>query len=253
MSHPGMGRDIPVLTYHSIDDSGSPVSVTAREFRRQMQSLAGAGWRTLTLPEFLRGHAEGHWPARTFLLTFDDGYRNVLEEALPVAAACSFQGILFVSTDRVGAVMTGPGQPSWTPSGTLLDWQGLKEAASAGWTIASHGCSHRALPGVRYDEATRELARSKATIEERLGLPVTALAYPYGAVSPAIERLAADHYDAAFGTRLAHVSAGSRATNLERIDAYYLRRLPIARLDGALARIYLTVRRAGRALRASRR
>ena len=101
MSDPGARPQIPVLTYHSIDDTGSPVSMTAREFRRQMQSLAAAGWRTITLSEFLGGHAEGRWPARTFLLTFDDGYRSLLEHALPVAAECSFQGTVFVSTTRI--------------------------------------------------------------------------------------------------------------------------------------------------------
>jgi peptidoglycan/xylan/chitin deacetylase (PgdA/CDA1 family) len=251
MSDPGARPCIPVLTYHSIDDTGSPVSMTAREFRRQMQSLAAAGWRTVTVSEFLAGHAEGRWPARAFLLTFDDGYRNVLEHALPVAAGCSFQGTVFVSTERVGGVMAGPGQPSWTPAGPLLDWTGLKTLASEGWSIASHGCTHRALPGVSNADATVELARSKETIEEELGVAVTAFAYPYGAVSQSVERLAAEHYEAAFGTRLARVTPASRATNFERIDAYYLKRLPVDRLDSTLARMYLAVRRAGRAMRAN--
>ena len=250
MSDPGARSNIPVLTYHSIDETGSPVSITAREFRRQMQSLAAAGWRTVTLSELMSGHAEGWWPARTFLLTFDDGYRNLLEHALPVAAECSFHGTVFVSTERVGGVMTGPGQPSWTPAGPVLDWNGLKAVASAGWSIASHGCTHRALSGLGPADVSRELARSKATIEEKLGLAVTAFAYPYGAVTRTIERLAAAHYEAAFGTRLAYVTAASRATNFERIDAYYLQGLPVGRLDGTLARIYLGVRRAGRAVRA---
>ena len=251
MSDPGARPHIPVLTYHSIDETGSPVSMTAREFRRQMRSLASAGWRTVTLSRFMRGHAEGRWPARTFLLTFDDGYRNFLEHALPVAADCSFQGTVFVSTERVGGVMTGPGQPSWTPAGPLLDWNGLKTVASAGWSIASHGCTHRALPGVASVDASAELARSKGTIEEKLGLAVTAFAYPYGAVSRTIEHLASEHYEAAFGTRLARVTPGSRATNFERIDAYYLQRLPVDRLDSTLAQLYLAVRRAGRAMRAN--
>src|SRR5260221_4361849 len=131
MSDPRAPRRIPVLTYHSIDDTGSPVSVTARELRRQMRSLAAAGWRTVTLSELMSGHDEGRWPARTFLLTFDDGYRNLLEHALPVAAECSFHGTVFVSTERVGGVMTGPGQPSWTPAGPVLGWKGPETGASA--------------------------------------------------------------------------------------------------------------------------
>jgi peptidoglycan/xylan/chitin deacetylase (PgdA/CDA1 family) len=239
---------IPILTYHSIDDSRSPVSMRAAEFRRQMHALAAAGWRTIAMDAFVRGHREGHWPARTFVLTFDDGYRNVVEHALPAASEHGFQGTVFVAIDNVGGTMAGPSEPSWTPASPLLDWTGLRAVASAGWSVASHACTHRRLPSLSPGDVARELAVSKATIEDRVGARVTALAYPYGAVSPAVERLAAEHYDAAFGTRLDYATASSRRTHVERIDAYYLQGLPVGQLDSALARVYLAVRRTGRAL-----
>lgn len=240
---------IPVLTYHSIDDSGSPVSIAPTEFRRHMHALASAGWLALSIDDFLRGHREGRWPARSFVLTFDDGYRNVVDHALPAARECGFQGTVFVAVDRVGGTMAGPLEPSWTPAAPLLDWSGLRDVASAGWSVASHACSHRRLPALAAAEIAGELARARAVIEDRIGAPVRALAYPYGAASLEVERLAAMHYVAAFGTRLAYVTEASRAMHLERIDAYYLRGLPAGRLDGALVRLYLSARRAGRAIR----
>lgn len=245
-----MSSRIPVLTYHSIDDSGSPVSIAPAAFRRQMHALASAGWRTIAMDAFVRGHRDRQWPARTFVLTFDDGYRNLVEHALPAASEHGFHGTVFVAIDRVGGTMAGPSEPSWTPALPLLDWDGLRTLAAAGWSIASHACSHRRLPSLAPAEAAEELARSKATIEDRIGAAVTAIAYPYGAVSDDVERLAAAQYSAAFGTTLAFTTASSRATHFERIDAYYLRGMPIAQLDGVLLRVYLAARRAGRALRA---
>lgn len=243
-------RAVPVLTYHSIDGSGSPVSVAAPEFARQMQALAGGGWTSLPLDAFMQGLRGAGWPARTFLLTFDDGYRNLLDEALPVTSALGFTGIVFVATDRVGARMSGDGGPAWTPDSPLLDWDGLRDVASAGWTIGSHARSHRALPSLPADDVARELTGAKAAIEHKIGAPVTSFAYPYGASSAAVERIAADHYDACFGTTLAWVTPASRRARLERLDACYLRGMPIGELDGAPLGAYLALRRAGRAVRA---
>jgi peptidoglycan/xylan/chitin deacetylase (PgdA/CDA1 family) len=240
---------IPVLTYHSIDGSGSPVSIAPAEFRRQMHALAGAGWRTIAMDAFVRGHRDGHWPERTFVLTFDDGYANVIDQALPAARECGFHGTVFVAVDRVGGTMAGPDEPSWTPRTPLLDWSGLRALASEGWNIASHGCSHRRLTLLAASEIDRELAVSKHTIQDRVGAPVTALAYPYGVVTAAVERAAAAHYEAAFGTTLAYATASSRVTSVERIDAYYLRGRAVESLDGAIMKAYLALRRAGRAAR----
>ena len=240
---------VPVLTYHSIDAGGSPVSIAPAEFRRQMRALAAAGWRTMAMDDFVRGHRDGLWPSRTFALTFDDGYANLVEHALPIARECGFKGTVFVAVDRVGGTMAGPDEPSWTPSSPLLDWTGLREVASAGWSIASHACSHRRLTALPLADVAAELARSKATIEDRVGTAVNALAYPYGAVTPDVERTAGEHYAAAFGTTLAYVTASSRATAFERIDAYYVRGRAVEDLDGAVMRGYLALRRAGRALR----
>jgi len=241
---------VPVLTYHSLDESGSPVSIAPGEFRRHMKELAAAGWRTMTPAQFVRGYRDGGWPARTFLLTFDDGYRSLLDHAVPIAAECAFTGTVFVATDRVGGVMTGPGEPAWTPASPQRHWDGQRGGASSGWSVASHACSHRALTFLPDAEVRRELAESRRTIEDRIGAPAATFAYPYGAVSPAVERSAAEHYDAAFGTTLARATVTGGTSHVARIDAYYLRRLPIGALDGTLLQLYLALRRAGRAMRA---
>jgi peptidoglycan/xylan/chitin deacetylase (PgdA/CDA1 family) len=154
-------RFIPVLTYHSMDGSGSPVSIAPAEFRRQMRALAAAGWRTIAMDDFVRGHREGQWPSRTFVLTFDDGYANLVADALPIARECGFAGTVFVAVDRVGGTMAGRDEPSWTPSSPLLDWIGLREVAAAGWSIASHACSHRRLTALPPADAAAELASAR--------------------------------------------------------------------------------------------
>lgn len=246
MSEPPAQTVLPVLTYHSIDDLSSPISTTPERFQGQMDRLAQTGWTGVTLDVALAGLSAGQWPARSFLLTFDDGYRNILEHAAPVIARYRIPAIVFLITTRVGTTTRWPGQPGWVPDAPLLDWQQLRELAAAGWTLGAHTQTHPRLPAISPADAEREIVTSKKEIEDRCGVRVETFAYPYGATSPAIEHVVGRHYRAAFGTRLSLVNARSRITELERIDAYYLRRLSIDRLDHALARAYLFGRRVAR-------
>lgn len=243
-------RSLPVLTFHAIDEVRSPVCTTPADLRRYLESLAARGWRTLTIDQALQGHARGQWPARTFVLTFDDGYRNVLEHAAPVISDLRFTATVFAASELVGGTMRRYAAPAGTPEAPLLDWPALRTLADAGWTIGSHSRTHAMLTALPEAEAERELVESKRAIEDRLGTAVDACAYPYGATNAAVEAVAARHYLASFGTRLAHVTPASRLTRLERIDAYYLRRFSMVdRLDTAAGSGYLALRRLARGVR----
>lgn len=242
-------RTLPVLTFHAIDEVRSPVCTTPADFRRYLESLAARGWRTLSVDEMVQGHARCQWPARTFVLTFDDGYRSVLEHGAPVIASLGFSATLFVASDLVGGTMRRHAAPAGTSAAPLLDWPALRTLAGAGWTIGSHSRTHAMLTALPQGEVERELLESKRAIEDRLGSAVDACAYPYGATNASVEDMSARYYRASFGTRLDHVTQASRLTCVERIDAYYLSRFSMVdRLDTAAGRVYLGIRRAARGL-----
>lgn len=240
---------LPVLTYHSIDDTGSPISISLHEFRRHMQALSSAGWKTSTVSDAIAGLAAGGWPRRSFVLTFDDGYASVGDHAPVELAAHGFRPVLFVISGRVGLSNRWPGQPSWVPVAPLLDWASIRSLAQSGWMLGAHSRSHARLTALSAEEAEQEMIDSKAEIADRCGVAVNAFAYPYGAASPGIRAATGRHFMAAFGTRLANVTPRSHPTDLDRLDAYYLRGMPfIARLDGIVAASYFAARRAARAV-----
>src|SRR5262249_31582613 len=125
--------------------------------------------------------------------------------------------------------------------------------AAAGWSIASHAATHRRLTELAPADVARELTASKTRIEDEIGAAAETIAYPYGAASPEVERIAGELYAIAFGTALGYATPSSRRTDVERIDAYYLQGRALTALDGAVMRGYLSLRRAGRALRATAR
>jgi peptidoglycan/xylan/chitin deacetylase (PgdA/CDA1 family) len=127
-------------------------------------------------------------------ITFDDGYRSVLEYGFPVLSELGLTASIYVPTKWVGSdqPMRWPGIDSWSDgpqSGELLclDWDQLRELQEAGWEVGSHTVSHPFLPHLSDADLRTELSESRQTIERELGKPCHTLAYPYGAHDHRVE------------------------------------------------------------------
>ena len=117
------------------------------------------------------------------LITFDDGYRDNLENALPVLQPHGYPAVLFAPLGYVDDRRPLPHDEHLVQRGIVnrtLDWGELRELEQAGVRIESHGITHRPLAELEVDEAAREIAISKLRLEERLGRPVRAFAYVKG-------------------------------------------------------------------------
>ena len=215
---------VPILTYHSIDESGSPVAVSREQFLRQMSFLAGRGFSVIPLSTLCRQWSTGgELPARPVVLTFDDGYRNTLVDGVPVLTRFGFTATIFVVSAYVGAMNDWPTQPSWVPRLPLLEWDELRELSRQGFEIGSHTETHARLRGLPADRQDREIVGSRQTLEDRLGTAVNSLAYPYGEWDDCSRRLASAQYEIACGTRLRSGKPPDDLLDLPRIDACYLR------------------------------
>ena len=119
---------IPIITYHSIDSSGSIVSTTPQLFRQQIATLSDAGYRSITLEEFSLMTRAGRWPSpKSVILTFDDGFANFYDEAAPVLEEYSFNATVFLVTTKCGEFNDWAGNPSNLPRSAILSWSQVKE------------------------------------------------------------------------------------------------------------------------------
>jgi len=243
---------LPILTFHSIDRSGAVISMPPPDFVRMMEDLAEDGWRGCTISDAL-----ARWQADTageklFGLSFDDGHRSVLEEALPALNALDFAATVFVITGRCGDDNRWPGQASWVPTMQLLDWPDLEALQAAGWEIGSHGASHLPLTEIGLPKVVQEVEEAKELLERNLAVQVPLFAYPYGAHNTIVRGIVRDYHDAACGVRLSLASRAdaSEGFELPRIDAHYLRRIPAPTAIGSRAgATYLAMRRWAACLR----
>jgi peptidoglycan/xylan/chitin deacetylase (PgdA/CDA1 family) len=170
----------PILTYHSIDTSGSVVSVSPGEFAWQMRYLKEFGFETMLLRDYLADlSAKRFTSGRVAVITFDDAFRNVHEHAVPTMQEFGFTGTVFVPTAHVG------GNPDWRiESGLhmspLMGWGELGDVLERGFDIQSHTHSHRSLAALNAHEIEQELEQSREAILTNLKHEVDLLAYPYG-------------------------------------------------------------------------
>jgi peptidoglycan/xylan/chitin deacetylase (PgdA/CDA1 family) len=244
-------RAVPILTYHSLDLSGSVVSVAPEQFAAHMHNLAERGYTGVRLDALLDAWAgSGELPERPVVLTFDDGFANLLEHGAPVLAELGFSATVFVISGRCGQNNDWPGQGAGVPLLPLLSWDGVSALSQAGIEIGSHTTSHAQLDRIGDDEVLHELTVSKQQIEDRLGRPVRSFAYPCGDFRPSVVERVRELYDGACSVRMRTASYRDDRHVLPRLDAYYLRELSVFRRLGTPAgAAYLALRGVGRLVR----
>ncbi len=237
------------LTFHGIDPSGSVLSVAPDQLRGLLTAIRGSGHEIVSLNQLLEAPGS---PARV-ALTFDDGFRSVHDEALPILRDAGVTATLFLTTGFLGTDNGWPGQPSWAPRFPLLDWDQVEALHEAGWQIEAHTEHHADLRGLSNDALDEELGRADDAIEARLGRRPQSFAYPYGYLDPTVRGAAARRYRSAWTTELASLDGGTPdPLRLPRLDAYYLREPRVhRRFGGAAFRGYLAARRLLRELRAA--
>ena len=243
---------VPILTYHSLDDSGAVTSVAPRDFAEHMRSLARRGFTGISLSDLLDSWAgKGTLPSRPVVLTFDDCFANLLPHAAPLLAELRFRATLFAVSGRCGQTNDWPNQASGIPRLPLLTWDQLAEMSAAGFEIGAHTVTHRQLTALPVDEARREILESKAAIEDRLGTVVTTFAYPFGAMNDAARECVRENFHAGCSVEFGTASPEGDRAALPRLDVYYLRSQAIFNLFGTWAGgAYLGLRGAGRQLKA---
>lgn len=181
----GDERTLRVLMYHKVNDQlENPVTVPTSRFAEQMGLLKEFGYTVVGLEAVLDHYVDGaSLPEKAVLITFDDGYRDNLENALPALQAHGYPAVLFAPLGYVGDRRPLPHDEHLVQRGIInrtLDWGELRELEQAGVRIESHGISHRPLAELEIDESAREIAISKLRLEEALGRPVRAFAYVKG-------------------------------------------------------------------------
>jgi peptidoglycan/xylan/chitin deacetylase (PgdA/CDA1 family) len=166
---------VPILLYHWIavsPDEGtsykSPYYVKPEVFDEEMKLLHDWGYTTITTELLIKAINEGaDLPPRPVIISFDDGHLNNYTAAFPIMQKYGFTGVLYIVTNYLGAE-------------NYMNADELKEMSAAGWEIGSHTVSHLDLTSMEPDRQRYEVVESRKILEEKLGVPILTIAYPFG-------------------------------------------------------------------------
>jgi peptidoglycan/xylan/chitin deacetylase (PgdA/CDA1 family) len=176
-----------VLGYHQFGEMGekgdATYRVTPAAFRSQLQWIKDHGWTPVSLGQVSDFYAKGSpLPAKSVLLTFDDGFRTIHSRAFPLMREFGYPGVLFLYTDFI----------KW--QGGSLRYAEVEEMAKGGFAVGSHSVSHANLsaagdslgPQEFAAKVRHELEGSRDFLRERFGVTPRAYAYPFGVFHPEV-------------------------------------------------------------------
>jgi peptidoglycan/xylan/chitin deacetylase (PgdA/CDA1 family) len=167
-----------ILLYHRVSDDDDPLAVPPRRFREQMAHLAAEGYRVVDLIEALDLLGAGVAAPRTIALTFDDGFADVGDEALPVLQRHGFRATVFVTT---GVTDGRVAFPWYERQPKVLGWDEIVALDREGTLrFEAHTVTHPSLLAVDDSTAAAEIRESRRELQDRLGRTVSAFAYPAG-------------------------------------------------------------------------
>lgn len=243
--------NIPILTYHSLDESRSVISTSPVTFKKQMEYLWKNGYQALSLSEAVSFiHLKKAFPEKTFVITFDDGYQNACTEAFPVLKQYGFKGTVFLVTDYCGKYNNWPGHSRRIERRPLLSWSEIKEMQQSGMEFGAHTLTHPDLTRLTIQQAEQEILQSKDRIQDHLGMGVQVFAYPYGKYDAKIKEIVRRHFRGACSSKLGTVEQDCDPYALRRVDMYYLSKTMLFRaLSTHALDWYLGVRQAFRELK----
>jgi len=217
---------VAILSYHKI---GAPPAggwdtwyyVDRARFREQLLTLQHLGWKAIdaaTLLDALDDPERLRQPSA--LITFDDAYRSLVREAVPILEELGFPGVVFVPTSYVGG--TNSFDADEEPEEPICGWDDLVVLAAHGVSVQSHGVRHAAMSDLDPTAQRHEIEESRRELEANLSNPVDLFAFPYGdAGNDAVvmgDALRAAGYRAACGY-------GGGPADLRAHDRYCLPRL----------------------------
>lgn len=207
-----------ILTYHSIDDSGSPISCHPDVFARHVAWLASGRVRVTTIDGLMQLPAS----ADAVALTFDDGFVNFGEVAAPRLLEHGLPVTVFVVADLAGTANSWDAGPNRiSPDLPLLDWPALVRLQERGVTLGAHSLTHRDLTRLNPGALDDEVRGCADRMEERSGRRPTVFAYPYGHRNETSTRAVAQAFRWACTTEFRTLITPTLPPALPRLDMYY--------------------------------
>lgn len=163
-----------VLYFHHVHPSIKHyTSLTPDDFKRAVDIALNLIGPALN-PQYLSTEITSKEP--TVLFTFDDGYRDNLDFALPILDSFGVKAMFFPIVNKITELQSS----SHKPEENFMTWTEISDLLRAGHVIGAHTMTHPMLNTLSVKDANYEIKTSIQGISNRLNLNLVHFAYPYG-------------------------------------------------------------------------
>lgn len=226
-----------ILMYHMIRDAipgkkFNSLRVAPEAFENQIGYLHAKGWHSYTMSEAVA--KKETLPAKSVVITFDDGYQDNLINALPILKKYGFKATIYLVNDRHDRDWSGYRKAKNEGAGlkeeSKLSDDEVRELLGSGLIeIGAHTLTHANLNILRTEEAQNEICASKERIEAQFQTVCHSFAYPFGLYGPKDKKIVADcNYTNAVTTEVG-------IADLNKCNSYEIPRITVSGKDNFYA------------------
>ena len=168
---------IPILVYHSISNDESSLSLSINEFEKHIAYLKDRNFETINFDQINSAKK------KQIIITFDDGYKDLISCVLPILKKHNFSATCFIVSSLLGKEnLWDVGKKNFVQK-DLMNLNDTREWVDNGMFIGSHSHNHIDLTSLNNDKITDELTYSKKILEDKIGVKIKNFSYPYGKVN----------------------------------------------------------------------
>lgn len=199
-----------ILSYHRFAENPGHLTTTLDQLDAHIAWLQAGGYRVLPLSQVAAALAGGQpLPQRAVAISVEGGHESVYRLAWPRFKAAGFPFAVMVTTDAIDR------------GANAADWDSLREMASAGADIGTHGAFYRSQVGRGSARVVADLTHARRRIAAELGAPPRLFSYPYGQYDESVRDLVAEHgFVSALGQQSGPAHAGSDPYALPQFSVF---------------------------------
>ena len=186
--------NIPVLSYHSISEDTSPISLKTKIFEKQIIFLKKLGYVSINFNEIDPNKKN------QIIITFDDGYKDILINALPVLKFHNFKATCFFVTNHIGKNNQWDEKKEKFSIKKIMNNNDIKKWFDSGMSVESHSHNHFDLTKLSNIDIIKELEISKKYFKDKFGIETNVFCYPFGKVNKNVYELTKKIYKYAVTT-----------------------------------------------------
>ena len=171
---------IPVLIYHSINNDKSNLSLSIDNFEKQINFLKKSGFETTSFDKINDNKK------KQILITFDDGYKDTFQHALPILKKYNFKATCFLVSSLIGKKNTWDSHRDDFISKDLMNIDDINEWIKNDMHIGSHSHNHDDLTKLSKLDLENDIDYSKKILEDKFGHQIDDFCYPFGKVNKSV-------------------------------------------------------------------